>query len=246
MKQLLLLLLLVLLVVPDQEVRRRPIVAAGGGGGGGGRSAIFNGTSSSANGPPADAGDVPAAQADWRFMVKLHDLAPDAGENTYIFNSSPGDLLILYISATAPGSYTLNCFAGGGLASSGSVSWSTTDDVVIQVRATTAGAGEVSLEVWNWAGSSLGSNRNTASATTNTAFFQNYAIGSTGSSAGWLEGKVAKALFITGAGSYGAAMPDVEVTTGDILQWTFDADTGEDSVSTADLTLTNVTFGNTP
>lgn len=188
---------------------------------------------------------VPSSQTGWRFMARLRDLVPNGSTTLYLFRDTGGAVLTLRLDAGGTHGI-LGAFVGTGGDYTSYVSLPS-DDVIVLVRSDPANSA-VSIEAWNLDGTGRVGSINSSASTSATNFQnRNIAFGAFNGGSLFFEGKVDKALFITGAGSYNSTAPNVNSTTGDIFNWTFDGDDGTDSTGHANLTFSgSPAFENTP
>lgn len=234
MKKLLTLILVLLLAISlSAQVKISGSVKVGGtvkvgvspGGGSSGRSIIFDGVNDYLS--TTDSGTaVPAAQSGWRMMARIRGLTSPAA-TSYIFRDNNAGVLVMRQDPS--GTYgSIQAYVGAGTDSTGFVAVPS-PDIILLVRSNPA-ATEVSLEMWDLTGANhAGAQVLTATGAATNFQSDNFFMGATTGPSGFFSGKIDKFLFITGAGTYNAAAPDVLATAGDIMEWKFDSDNGNDT-----------------
>lgn len=211
-----------------------------------GRSVILDGVDDFLTNGDTGTG-VSSAQSGWQFMARMRGLSSPAGD-VYIFNETSAQVLSLKIVSGGSFGVLVGAAIGNGFDGPGGTVTVPAADVIVLVRSDPANTA-VSLEVWDLAGANHAGSQNTGATATATNFQnRNITIGAINSGGGnYLAAHVDKMLFKTVAGTFNAAAPDVLGTTGDIFNWTFDADNGVDSTGHANLTLNgSPAFENTP
>lgn len=211
---------------------------------GSGRSLILDGTNDYLTNTNTGTA-VSSNQVGWRAMFRVRGLTNPSGL-TWLFHEFSGETLQLTHDVAGSFGGIVAVVIGAGFFSPGFVTLPAADCIIL-ARSNPAST-EISLEAWDLAGANRVGVQNTSASASGTNFqSRSIAIGATTAGASFMTGKIDKALFITGAGTYNAAAPDVEGTTGDIFNWTFDADDGTDSTGHASLTLNgSPAFESTP
>jgi hypothetical protein len=209
-----------------------------------GRSIIFDGTNDYLT--STDTGTaVSSSQVGWRAAFWVRGITSPASDE-WMFHEPSGETLMLkHMPGGTYGVIQAVAIGPAFFAPSPSFVSAPAADIIILVTCDTTN-GDIFLDVWDSACANHVSTENLSASTSGTNF-QSRSIGLGGTTAGALffTGKMDQVSFLTGAGS--RTCPVLGSTTGDIFDWTFDADDGTDAAGHANLTLSgSPAFEDTP